>query len=180
MLETDYILATMYAGVTLGVGLGIVFRFGGTTGGSDIIARILGRRFGFSMGQVILSIDVIIIGLSLFYVRKENILYTLVAVFIASRVIDFIQEGAYSAKAFMIISDHAEAIADIITNDLERGVTLIPAKGAYSKQDKPMAYCVVSRQEIRRLQSIVKSVDPRAFIIISDVRDVHGEGFREE
>jgi len=180
MLETDYILATMYAGVTLGVGLGIVFRFGGTTGGSDIIARILGRRFGFSMGQVILSIDVIIIGLSLFYVRKENILYTLVAVFIASRVIDFIQEGAYSAKALMIISDHAEAIADIITNEMERGVTLIPAKGAYSKQDKPMAYCVVSRQEIRRLQSIAKSVDPRAFIIISDVRDVHGEGFREE
>jgi len=80
----------------------------------------------------------------------------------------------------MIISDHAETIADIITNDLERGVTLIPAKGAYSKQDKPMAYCVVSRQEIRRLQNIAKSVDPRAFIIISDVRDVHGEGFREE
>ncbi|GAA0403373.1 YitT family protein [Paenibacillus motobuensis] len=180
MLQTDYILATMYAGVTLGAGLGIVFRFGGTTGGSDIIARILGRKFGLSMGQVILSIDVVIIGLSLFYVRKENILYTLVAVFIASRVIDFIQEGAYSAKAFMIISDHAEAIADIITNDMERGVTLIPAKGAYSKQDKPMAYCVVSRQEIRRLQSIAKSVDPRAFIIISDVRDVHGEGFREE
>jgi uncharacterized membrane-anchored protein YitT (DUF2179 family) len=180
MLQTDYILATMYAGVTLGAGLGIVFRFGGTTGGSDIIARILGRKFGLSMGQVILSIDVVIIGLSLFYVRKENILYTLVAVFIASRVIDFIQEGAYSAKAFMIISDHAEVIADIITNDMERGVTLIPAKGAYSKQDKPMAYCVVSRQEIRRLQSIAKSVDPRAFIIISDVRDVHGEGFREE
>ncbi|GGG05141.1 YitT family protein [Paenibacillus aceti] len=180
MLETDYILAALYAGVTLGAGLGIVFRFGGTTGGSDIIARILGRKFGFRMGQVILSIDVIIIGLSLFYVRKENILYTLVAVFIASRMIDFIQEGAYAAKAFMIISDHAEVIADIITKELERGVTLIPAKGAYSKQDKPMAYCVVSRQEIRRLQGIAKSVDPRAFIIISDVRDVHGEGFREE
>lgn len=180
MLETDYILAALYAGVTLGAGLGIVFRFGGTTGGSDIIARILGRKFGFRMGQVILSIDVIIIGLSLFYVRKENILYTLVAVFIASKMIDFIQEGAYAAKAFMIISDHAEAIADIITKELGRGVTLIPAKGAYSKQDKPMAYCVVSRQEIRRLQGIAKSVDPRAFIIISDVRDVHGEGFREE
>lgn len=178
--ETDFILATLYAGVTLGAGLGIVFRFGGTTGGSDIIARILGRKYGFSMGQVILSIDIIIIGLSLFYVDKENILYTLVAVFIASKVIDFIQEGAYSAKAFTIISDHAPEIADIITKEMDRGVTLIPAIGAYSKQAKYMAYCVVSRQEIRRLQSIAKGVDPRAFIIINDVHDVHGEGFREE
>ncbi|MGZ7445418.1 YitT family protein [Paenibacillus sp. TH7-28] len=178
--KTDYILVSLYAGVTLGAGLGIVFRFGGTTGGSDIVARILGRKFGFSMGQVILTLDVIIIGLSLFYIRKENILYTLVAVFIASKVIDFIQEGAYSAKAFTIISDHAPEIAEIITKEMERGVTLIPAVGAYSKQAKHMAYCVVSRQEIRRLQRIAKSVDPRAFIIISDVHDVHGEGFKED
>ncbi|WP_018751377.1 YitT family protein [Paenibacillus sanguinis] len=178
--ETDYILVSLYAGVTLGAGLGIVFRFGGTTGGSDIIARIFGRKYGFSMGQVILTLDIIIIGLSLFYIRKENILYTLVAVFIASRVIDFIQEGAYSAKAFTIISDEAPAIADMITKEMDRGVTLIPAIGAYSKQAKHMAYCVVSRQEIRRLQSIVKSIDPRAFVIISEVNDVHGEGFREE
>lgn len=178
--ERDYILVSLYAGITLGAGLGIVFRFGGTTGGSDIIARILGRKYGFSMGQVILSIDIIIIGLSLFYIKKENILYTLVAVFIASKVIDFIQEGAYSAKAFTIISDHAPEIADIITKDMDRGVTLIPAIGAYSKQAKHMAYCVVSRQEIRRLNQIAKSVDPRAFIIISDVHDVHGEGFKED
>lgn len=178
--KTDYILVSLYAGVTLGAGLGVVFRFGGTTGGSDIVARILGRKFGFSMGQVILTLDVIIIGLSLFYIRKENILYTLVAVFIASKVIDFIQEGAYSAKAFTIISDHAPEIADIITKEMERGVTLIPAIGAYSKQAKHMAYCVVSRQEIRRLQRIAKSVDPRAFVIISDVHDVHGEGFKED
>ncbi|MCM3698136.1 YitT family protein [Paenibacillus macerans] len=178
--HTDYILVSLYAGVTLGAGLGIVFRFGGTTGGSDIVARILGRKFGFSMGQVILTLDVVIIGMSLFYIRKENILYTLVAVFIASKVIDFIQEGAYSAKAFTIISDHAPEIAEIITKEMERGVTLIPAVGAYSKQAKHMAYCVVSRQEIRRLQRIAKSVDPRAFIIISDVHDVHGEGFKED
>ncbi|WP_055107792.1 YitT family protein [Paenibacillus ihumii] len=178
--EHDYILASLYAGVTLGAGLGLVFRFGGTTGGSDIIARILGRKYGWSMGQVILSLDVVIIGLSLFYIREENILYTLVAVFIASKVIDFIQEGAYSARAFTIISDYAPEIADIITTEMERGVTLIPAVGAYSKQAKHVAYCVVSRQEMRRLRAIVKSVDPRAFIIISDVHDVHGEGFKEE
>ena len=177
--KNDFILASLYAGVTLGLGLGIVFRFGGTTGGVDIIARILGRNFGWSMGQVILSIDIVIIGASLLYIPREKILYTLVAVFISSRVIDFIQEGAYAAKAFTIISDHAPAIADLITADMDRGVTLIPAIGAYSKQAKHMVYCVVSRQEIRRLSQLVKSVDPRAFVIINDVHDVHGEGFRE-
>jgi uncharacterized membrane-anchored protein YitT (DUF2179 family) len=178
--EQDYILAALYAGVTLGAGLGIVFRFGGTTGGSDIIARIINRKFGFSMGQIILSLDILIIGLSLFFIPLERILYTLVAVFIASKVIDFIQEGAYAAKAFTIISDHAPDIAHRISTEMERGVTLIPAIGAYSKQAKHMVYCVVSRQEIRRLTGIAKSLDPRAFIIINDVNDVHGEGFKEE
>ncbi|MCL6602358.1 MAG: YitT family protein [Paenibacillus sp.] len=177
--KNDFILASLYAGVTLGAGLGIVFRFGGTTGGVDIIARICGRNFGWSMGQVILSIDIVIIGASLLYIPREQILYTLVAVFISSRVIDFIQEGAYAAKAFTIISDHAPEIADLITVEMDRGVTLIPAIGAYSKQAKHMVYCVVSRQEIRRLSQLVKSVDPRAFVIINDVHDVHGEGFRE-
>lgn len=178
--EHDYILASLYAGVTLGAGLGIVFRFGGTTGGSDIIARIFNRKFGYSMGQVILGLDIIIIGTSLLYIPLEKILYTLVAVFIASKVIDFIQEGAYSAKACTIISDKAPEIADRITTELERGVTLIPAIGAYTKETKHIAYCVVSRQETRRLNGIVKAVDPRAFIIINEVNDVHGEGFKEE
>ncbi|KAF6563046.1 YitT family protein [Paenibacillus sp. EKM202P] len=178
--EHDFILSSLYAGVTLGAGLGIVFRFGGTTGGSDIIARILNRKFGWSMGRIMLVIDIVIIGASLLYIPKEKILYTLVAVFIASKIIDFIQEGAYSARAFMIISDHTMDIADIITRDMDRGVTIIPAVGAFSKQAKHVAYCVVSRQEIRRLHQIVKAVDPRAFIIIQDVHDVHGEGFKEE
>ncbi|ADM70550.1 hypothetical protein GMA19_02746 [Paenibacillus polymyxa E681] len=178
--EHDIILSSLYAGVTLGAGLGIVFRFGGTTGGSDIIARILNRKFGWSMGRILLVIDIVIIGASLLYIPKEKILYTLVAVFIASKIIDFIQEGAYSARAFMIISDHTMDIADIIIRDMDRGVTIIPAVGAFSKQAKHVAYCVVPRQEIRRLHQIVKSVDPRAFIIIQDVHDVHGEGFKEE
>ncbi|AJS58064.1 YitT family protein [Paenibacillus sp. IHBB 10380] len=178
--QYDYILASLYAGVTLGAGLGIVFRFGGTTGGSDILARICNRKFGWRMGQVILVIDIIIIGLSLLYIPKEKILYTLVAVYITSKIIDFIQEGVYAAKAFTIVSDHAPEIADLINIEMDRGVTLIPAIGAYSKQAKHMAYCVVARQEIRRMSILIRSIDPRAFVIISDVHDVHGEGFREE
>ncbi|XEC92722.1 YitT family protein [Paenibacillus tarimensis] len=178
--SSDFILAALYAGVTLGAGLGIVFRFGGTTGGSDIVARIASKKRGWSMGQIILVLDTFIIGISLLYIPKEKVLYTLVTVFIASRVIDFIQEGAYAAKAFSIITNEGEKIAAVITKEMDRGVTLVPAVGAYSKQSKHMVYCVVSRQEIRKLKAIVKTEDPHAFIVISDVHDVLGEGFRED
>ncbi|ANE47948.1 membrane protein [Paenibacillus swuensis] len=176
--EHDYILASLYAGVSVGGGLGIVFRAGGTTGGSDIIARILQKKRGFSMGQVILFFDALIIGLSLLYIPLERVLYTLVTVFIGSKIIDFIQEGAYAAKAFTIITNHGEKIADTITKDMDRGVTIIPATGAYSKQAKEVLYCVVSRQEIRRVKEIVHEIDHSAFVIINDVHDVLGEGFK--
>lgn len=177
---SDYMLAALYAGVSLGTGLGIVFRFGGTTGGVDIVARIVSRYRGISMGQIILSLDALIIGISLLYISIEKVLYTLVTVFIASKLIDFIQDGAYAAKAFSIISDQGETISLTITKELDRGVTLIPAKGAFSGQQKQVVYCVVQRQEIRRLKSIVRNIDPRAFIVINEVHDVLGEGFKEE
>ena len=178
--EHDFILATLYAGVTLGTGLGIVFRFGGTTGGVDILARMANRRLGISMGQFILFLDVFIIGAALFYIPKEKILYTLVAVFISSKMIDFIQEGAYAAKAFTVITNHSDQIADTITKEMERGVTLVPVIGAYSREPKQIVYCVVNRTEIRRFKTLVKEIDPRAFIVVNDVHDVLGEGFREE
>lgn len=178
--ENDYMLVSLYAGVTLGSGLGIVFRYGGTTGGIDIVARVISRWRGNSMGQIILFSDACIIGISLFYIPLVKVLYTLVVVFVASKIIDFIQDGAYSAKAFSIISDHAAEIAAAITKELERGVTLLPAKGAFSGQQKEIVYCVVQRQEVRRLKALTRIVDPRAFIIISDVHDVLGEGFKEK
>lgn len=178
--QQDFILVVLYAGVTLGVGLGLVFRGGGTTGGVDIIARILQRARGWSMGQVILSLDVLILGTSLLFIPKEKVLYTLVSVFIASKVIDFIQEGAYAAKAFTILCNEPEKLAIEITRELDRGVTLMPAIGGYSKEPKTVVYCVVSRFEIRKLKSLVRLHDKRAFIVINDVHDVLGEGFREE
>ncbi|WP_409346631.1 YitT family protein [Paenibacillus sp. MBLB4367] len=177
--QQDYFLATLYAGVTLGTGLGIVFRYGGTTGGSDIIARLANKWKGWSMGQVILALDAIIIGVSILYIPREKILYTMVAVFIASKMIDFITEGAYAAKAFTVVSDRSGEIAKLITKEMDRGVTLLQAKGAYSQSSKEVIYCVVARSELRQLQTLIKSVDPRAFIIISDVHDVLGEGFKE-
>lgn len=178
--ENDFILVVLYAGVTLGTGLGLVFRAGGTTGGVDIIARIVHRLRGWSMGQIILTLDVLILGVSLLFIPKEKVLYTLVSVFIASKIIDFIQEGAYAAKAFTIICDNPEGLAKHITKELDRGVTLMPAVGAYSGNQKMVIYCVVSRFEIRKLKSLVRQHDRRAFIVINDVHDVLGEGFREE
>jgi uncharacterized membrane-anchored protein YitT (DUF2179 family) len=178
--EHDAILVVLYAGVTLGTGLGLVFRAGGTTGGVDIIARIVHRWRGWSMGQIMLVLDVVILGASLLFIPKEKVLYTLVSVFIASKIIDSIQDGVYAAKAFTIICDAPEKLAAAIASELERGVTLMPAIGAYSKDTKTIVYCVVSRFEIRKLKSLVRLHDKRAFMVINDVHDVLGEGFREE
>ncbi|MCZ8512968.1 YitT family protein [Paenibacillus filicis] len=178
--ESDYFLVTAYAGFTLGCGLGIVFRYGGTTGGTDIIARIVQKKRGWSMGQFILLSDVLVIGSSLFFIPKEKVLYTFVAVFIASKMIDIIMEGAYAAKAFTIITDASDEVTKAITAELERGVTLFPAIGAFSKLPKNVVYCVVYRSEMKRLKDLVREVDPRAFIIITEVHDVVGEGFKPE
>lgn len=174
----DYFLATLYAGITLGTGLGLVFRYGGTTGGSDILARIGHKKRGWSVGQVILIIDVLVIGSSFIYLPKEKVLYSLVAVFVTSRIIDYISEGAYAAKAFTIISEQPSVLAEHITKVLDRGVTLFPAKGAYSGETKEVVYCVVYRHETRRLRELIRAVDPRAFIIVGDVHEVIGEGFK--
>lgn len=177
--ERDLILAALYAGVTLGAGLGIVFRCGATTGGVDIAARILSRFYGWSMGQIILVIDAVVIGSSLFFVPIERILYTLVVVFIAARLIDFLQEGAYAGKAFMIVTERGQAIASAVAGQLDRSVTIIPASGGYSGTAKDVVYCIVGRTEANKLKRLVRDIDPRAFFAISDAHDVIGEGFRE-
>lgn len=178
--EHDYFLVTAYAGLTLGVGLGLVFRYGGTTGGSDIIVTIGQKWIGWSMGRVILAFDTLVIGSALFFIPKEKILYTFVVVFITTKVIDIIIEGAYAARAFTIITDHAEELVDAISEHMDRGATLIPAVGAYSRTHKHMVYCVVYRQEMKRLKDIARTIDPRSFIIITEVHDVVGEGFKPE
>ncbi|HZG55102.1 YitT family protein [Paenibacillus sp.] len=178
--EDDLFLAALYAGVTLGAGLGIVFRFGGTTGGVDILARIANRARGWSIGQFFLYFDAFVIGASLLYISMEQVLYTLVVVFVAAKMIDVIQQGEYAARAFTVISEKTEDISKQIMLELDRGVTLIPAKGAFTGQPKEMLYCVVYRHETRRLERIVRRADPRAFIIVAEVQDVLGEGFKGE
>jgi len=178
--NTDYILAALYAGVTLGTGLGLVFRFGGTTGGADIVARIAVKKRGWSMGQIILGLDAFIIGASLLFIPVERVLYTLITVYVSARLIDFIQEGAYAAKAFTIVTDAGDTLARQINGELDLGVTLLPATGAYTGGPKQVLYCVAARQQIRRLKRLIHGIDPGAFLVVSPVQEVLGEGFKKE
>ncbi|MED3553620.1 YitT family protein [Cytobacillus praedii] len=177
-LNEDLTLAALFAGVFIGVGLGIIFRFGGTTGGVDIIARLVNKYAGVSMGKTMFMFDAVVITLSLiFYLSYQEAMYTLVCVFVGARVIDFMQEGAYSARGAMIISDLNEEIAAKIMNEMERGVTVLKGHGSFTKKEREVLYCVVGKNEIVRLKNVITSVDPHAFVSVSVVHDVLGEGF---
>lgn len=177
-LKNDLMLAALFAGVFIGVGLGIIFRYGGTTGGVDIIARLVFKYKGYSMGKTMFIFDFCVITLSLAtYLNYKEAMYTLVLVFIGSRVIDFIQEGAYAARGAFIISESNQEIAKKINEEMERGVTFLKGYGSFSKLEKEVIYCVVGKNEIVRLKNLITSVDPHAFVTVSVVHDVLGEGF---
>ena len=177
-LNDDLTLAALFAGVFIGIGLGIIFRYGGTTGGVDIIARLANKYAGISMGKAMFMFDAVVIALSLiFYLTYQEAMYTLVAVFIGARVIDFMQEGAYAARGAMIISENTGQIAEKIMKEMDRGATILRGYGPYTKKDKEVLYCVVARNEIVKLKSVITSVDPHAFVSVTVVHDVLGEGF---
>ncbi|WP_035426708.1 MULTISPECIES: YitT family protein [Sediminibacillus] len=177
-LESDMTLVALFAGVSIGIGLGIIFRYGGTTGGVDIIARIVHKYAGWSMGKTMFLFDAIVISTSIIaYLELVEGMYTLVAVYVAARVIDFIQEGAYAARGATIISNHSHEVSEEIMRRMDRGVTVLQGKGRYTGENREVLYCVVGRNEIVRLQNIINSVDPHAFVAVTSVHDVLGEGF---
>jgi uncharacterized membrane-anchored protein YitT (DUF2179 family) len=173
----DLLLASLFAGVTVGAGIGVVFRSGGTTGGVDIIARILEKYAGWKVGRTMLLADVAVIGVSLVYLTKEQAMYTLVAVFVGTRVIDFMQDAAYSARAALIVSERPTEVAKAISAELDRGCTFLHGRGAYSQRERDVIYVVVGRSELFRLKQLVHDLDPTAFISVSEASEVLGEGF---
>src|SRR5699024_4444663 len=177
-LQSDMTLVAILAGVFIGVGLGIIFRYGGTTGGVDIIARIVNKYLGWSMGKTLFLFDFFVISTSIiFYLNLIEGVYTLLLVYIGSRVIDFIQEGAYAARGVTIISPLYVAIADEINYSMERGVTVLNGKGHYSGKNQKVLYCVVGKNEIVKLKNIILKIDPHAFVAVTTVYEVMGEGF---
>jgi uncharacterized membrane-anchored protein YitT (DUF2179 family) len=177
-LKDDMFLVALFAGVFIGIGLGIIFRYGGTTGGVDIIARLAHKYMGWSMGKTMFLFDTLVILVSwAVYLDHRSMMYTLVALFVAARVIDLVQEGAYAARGAFIISESQDEIATKITEEMDRGVTVFRGYGHFTKSDREILYCVVGRNEIVRLKNIITSVDPHAFVSLTDVHDVMGEGF---
>ncbi|MBE3571062.1 MAG: YitT family protein [Bacillales bacterium] len=177
-LHHDLLLAALFAGVFIGIGLGIIFRFGGTTGGVDIIARLVNKYTHISMGKTMFIFDACVITASLLtYINYREAMYTLVAVFVSARVVDFMQEGAYTARGAFIISEKNEEIAHKILKEMDRGVTVFKGHGFFTKKDRNVLYCVVAKNEIVRLRNMITSIDPHAFVSVMEVHEVLGEGF---
>lgn len=177
-LQSDMTLVALFAGASIGVGLGTIFRYGGTTGGVDIIARLVNKYAGWSIGKTMFLFDVVVIASSIAtYLDLTQGMYTLVAVYVGARVIDLIQEGAYTARGATIISGSSDRISAQILKQMDRGVTVLQGKGSFTGENRDVLYCVVARNEITRLKNLIKSIDPHAFVAVTSVHDVLGEGF---
>ncbi|HFI0632358.1 TPA: YitT family protein [Streptococcus suis] len=177
-LANDLLIVSMLGGILVGLGLGIIFKAGGTTGGSDIIARIGHKYLPYSIGQIILAIDFMVLTLTVIVSQNLRIvLYTLLMVTVASKVIDFVTEGGYGSKGVMIVSQKSEQLAQAIDSEIERGVTFIKAQGFYSKADVNMIYSVIYKSQLQEMKELIHRIDPHAFITITDAHEVLGEGF---
>lgn len=177
----DLLLAALYGGVIQGVGIGLVFLGGGTTGGTDMMAAIIQKFLQhYSISQIMQIIDgaVVVVGMYVFGIHKA--LYAIIAVYLVTKVSDGLIEGLKFSKAVYIITEKPEEIAGMIMEDLDRGATGINVKGMYSGQDKLMLFVVVNKKEIVMLKEKVDEIDPQAFVIVTDAREVHGEGFIEK
>ncbi|AND72177.1 MULTISPECIES: YitT family protein [Enterococcus] len=176
-LQHDLLIVSLLAGLIAGTGSGLVYRMGGTTGGSDIIARILEKNYGISMGRSLLILDVIVLLASLTYIDLKRMMYTLIVSYVFSRVIDSILDGGYSAKGILVVSNKNEEIAPLLMTGLERGVTFLSGEGGFSGHSKKIIYMVVSSSELNEVKRIVHEIDEKAFLSIINVHEVEGEGF---
>lgn len=175
----DNLLAALYGGALSGIGLGMVFKAGGNTGGTDIIAQLLAKKVPVGVGQLMLATDAFVTLIAAVRFGPELALYGAVAVYVGAQAIDLVLEGLSVEKAVFIISDASDAIASAVIHDLGRGCTAIKARGVYSDTEREMLFVVVSRTEIDSLKAVVNALDPTALVIISDVHEAIGEGFKE-
>lgn len=175
----DLLLASVYGGLVMGVGVGLVFRYRGSTGGTGLLALILARVWGISPGQAMLWGDLAVLATAVFVFGSEAAMYAALALFISVKVIDAILEGPGLAKSAIIITSEGEKINERLLFELGRGVTWLEGSGGYTRQTREVLLCVVNRQQIARLKDIIHDVDPEAFVIIGNATEVHGEGFKK-
>ncbi|EAG1697140.1 YitT family protein [Listeria monocytogenes] len=174
------IVAAIFAGLMMGIGMGLIMNGGGTTAGSAILAKIANKYLGWNTSYALLFFDLLVVIPSVFVIGFENMLFTVVSLYISTKVLDFILEGYNPKKSVTIISDYYEEIATEIDANLERGITLFNGQGFYMRQDKKILYIVISRDQLLPLTKIVNKYDEKAFFIINDVQSVVGEGFTKQ
>jgi len=177
-LQGDIFLNSLYGAITSGIGYGLVYRARGTSGGSDVLARILSHYRGVPMTQSYLMVDTIVVLGAGFVFGWKAALYAMIALYVSGLVAETVLEGGGTVRTAMIITGEAEAISERVLEELERGVTVLEGTGAYTGAERPVLYCVITRAEVASLKAIVHEVDPRAFMVIGVVHEALGEGFR--
>ena len=178
VVTEDLLLASLYGGIVMGVGIALVFGARGSTGGTVLAAQVLNKLFGFTMGQSLLGVDFLVVAFAGIVFNLELAMYALISLFVTSRVIDLVQEGISNTKAALIISANSQAIVERVLRDLDRGATILTGKGAYTGEERDMVLTVVTQSEVPRLKNMVHEVDRNAFVIVGNAQDVLGEGFK--
>lgn len=181
VLTHDILLASIFGGLLTGFGLGIVFKFGGTTGGTDLAGAILNRKYpSLSLATFMMIIDLLVVVFAGIVERKIEIsLYSIIAMYTSVKIIDLILEGVGYLKGFFIVTTKQDEISERLMLELERGVTALRGKGMYTKEDKDVLLCVVNRSQFTRVKEIVKEIDPLAFVMVTEMYEVLGEGFSD-
>lgn len=181
VVTPDLLLASIFGGLVSGVGLGIVFKSGGTTGGTDLVSSILNKFFpSLSIATFMMIIDVLVVIFAGIVDKKvETSLYSIISLFVSIKVIDLILEGIGYLKGFLIITNKPEDIAKKIMEELERGVTLFKGMGMYTRKEKDVLLCIVNRSQFTKIKDIVYNIDKEAFIMVTEISEVLGEGFEE-
>nr|WP_186328552.1 YitT family protein [Bacillus sp. X1(2014)] len=176
----DILLATVFGGIVLGIGVGLVIRYGGSLDGTEILAILFNKKLPFSVGEIIMFFNLFILACAGFVFTWDRAMYSLIAYFVAYKTIDITITGLDESKSVWIISDNAKQIGDAIMNRLGRGVTYINGEGAYSGDDKKVIFCVINRLEEAKLKEIVTENDDSAFLAVADIAEVRGGRFKKK
>lgn len=177
-LTHDLVLNTLYGGVMSGIGYGLVYRGQGTSGGSDILARILNHWRGVSISQSYLLTDSLIMFMAGLAFSWENALYALVMLYVSGIAAETITEGSNVVRTALIVTSKPEAVADYVLRQMERGLTVMTARGGYTGEERTVLYCVISRSEVAQIKAVVREADPKAFLVIGQAHEALGEGFQ--
>jgi len=176
----DILLATIFGGIFLGIGVGLVIRNGGALDGTEILSIVISKKVPFSVGEIVMFINLFILGSAGFVYSWDRAMYSILAYVIASKAIDIVITGMEESKSVWIISDFAHEIGDAINDRLGRGVTFLHGEGAYTGDDKKVIFCIITRLEESKLTSIVEEIDPSAFLAIGDIAEVRGGRFKKK